>query len=236
MGQQRATLHRGDEDRSFPCFSNCLFSSRRPGSQSGDAKRRIIASLANGMATRYRHHARTASCHLHRRRLGRRHLFRRGSSPARSRHPACHFRQRFLHHGNLSASESHRALRPADEGHRWKYLCAWLRRRHGIRKTRRSHHPLDHGRIHAELPQRQPTILHAHSLRYELRRVIFPPCHPRQRRRHTHCISTPEHGRRRPICPHLVSERQRLRTRYCHAFLLFCRQLHALVFFSLRAP
>src|SRR5882762_8953427 len=183
MGQRRATLHRGDEDRSFPCFSNCLFSSRRPGSQSGDANRRIIASLANGMATRYRHHARTASCHLHRRRLGRRHLFRRGSSPARSRHPACHFRQRFLHHGNLSASESHRALRPADEGHRWKYLCAWLRRRHGIRKTRRSHHPLDHGRIHAELPQRQPTILHAHSLRYELRRVIFPPCHPRQRRR-----------------------------------------------------
>src|SRR2546429_476565 len=42
----------------------------------------------------------------------------RGIPTSRPRRSARHFRQRLLHHGDLSAAESHRVVRPADAGNR----------------------------------------------------------------------------------------------------------------------
>src|SRR2546429_4847108 len=82
--------------------------------------RLVIASLANGMALGHCHDARSAGRDLHRRRMGRHHLFWRGSPRRWAGYSARDFRQRLLHHGDLSAAESHRAVHPADEGNRRK--------------------------------------------------------------------------------------------------------------------
>src|SRR5260370_15358851 len=164
--------------------------------------------------------------------MGRGDLFWRGSPPAWTRHSSRHLRQRLLHHGNLSAAESHRALHPADEGNRGKQFRSRHRRRLLVRTSRRSHHPLHHGHFHVELSQRQSTFLHAYALRHELRQIIFPPRHASKRRGNSDGFVASEYHRRSAFRAHFISQCQCFRARDRHALVLFCRLLHALVFFS----
>src|SRR5260370_27419519 len=166
------------------------------------------------------------------RRMGRQHLFGGRRSQSWPRHPPRHFRQRLLHHGHLSVAQSHRPIRPAHEGHRRKQFRPWLRRRPRLRKPRRPHHPLHHGHFHVELSQRQSTFLHAYALRHELRQIIFPPRHASKRRGHSDGFVASEYHRRSAFRAHFISQCQCFRARDRHALVLFCRQLHALIFFS----
>jgi basic amino acid/polyamine antiporter, APA family len=68
----------------------------------------------------------------------------------------------------------------------------------------RSHHSLDHGDFHVELPQRQSAFLHANALRDELRRLIFPPSHESERGWHAHDCPAPQHHCRRVVCAGVV--------------------------------
>src|SRR6266581_6019810 len=95
-------------------------------------------------------------------------------------------------------------------------------------------HPLDHDRFHVELSQRQSTLLLAHSLWHGLRWTVFPPLHASECRRNSDRLSSSQHDRRRTFRPHLVPQRQRVRTCHRHALVLFCRQLYTFLFFSLR--
>src|SRR6266446_2122303 len=94
-----------------------------------------------------------------------------------------------------------------------------------------------HARVAASVSA-PPTLLFANAVRHELRRLIFPQLYARECRRHSYALAFAKHHRRRALRVGFYTQAggaESLRVGHRHAFIFFCCQLHAVLFFALRA-